>query len=389
MACHVNNNKLESILEQLCDEGFDGITGAVITLLNESMKIDRNRHLQAGPYERNEDRKGYANGYKPKTIKSRIGELTVQVPQVRNSEQEFYPACLEKGLRSERALKAALAEMYVQGVSTRRVKEITEKLCGYEVSSAQVSRVASELDEQLVKWRDRPIGAIRYLILDARYEKVRHGGHVIDNAVLIAHGIDTEGRKCVLGVSVSLSEAESHWRKFLESLVSRGMHGVELITSDAHVGLQAARQAVFPSIPWQRCQFHLQKNAQNYVPKRSMKQEVASDIRAIFNAKNLIEAERLLQLTIKKYSDSAPKLSQWLETNISQGLTVFSFPTQHQKKLRTSNLAERINKEIKRRTRIVGIFPNENACLRLISALLIEIDEEWGQGKIYLNMTEI
>ena len=265
------------------------------------MKLDRTRHLQALPYERSDDRQGYANGYKPKTVNSKLGKLTLSVPQVRDSDDEFYPSCLEKGLRSERALKAALAEMYIQGVSTRKVKAITEALCGYEVSSSQVSRITKELDGEFEQWRTRPLGKIRYLMVDARYEKVRHGGHVIDNAVLVAHGIDDEGKKRILGVSVSLSESEVHWRSFLESLVKRGLHGIELIISDAHSGLKAARKSVFPSVPWQRCQFHLQQNAQGYVPKKSMKQAVANDIKAIFTAPNLDEAQRLLQLTTEKY----------------------------------------------------------------------------------------
>lgn len=389
MAYRVKDNIIEDVLEKLCDEGFDGITGALVTLLNEAMKLDRSRHLQAGLYERSDNRQGYANGYKPKTIKSRIGELSVQIPQVRDSEEEFYPGCLDKGIRSERALKTALAEMYVQGVSTRKIKAITEELCGYEISSSQVSRVTKELDSSLEQWRNRSISQIKYLILDARYEKVRHGGHVIDNAVLIAYGVDYEGVRHVLGVSVSLSEAEVHWREFLESLVARGLHGLEYIVSDAHTGLKAARKAVFPGVLWQRCQFHLQQNAQAYVPKKSMKKDVAEDIRAIFNAKNLNEAKRLLQLTIKKYQDNAPKLAEWMEANLSEGLIVFELPPQHRKKLRTSNMAEKVNKEIKRRTKIAAIFPNSNSCLRLVSAILVEMDEEWGQGRKYLNMGEI
>ena len=386
MACETNDIKVGGIIEQLCDEGFDGITGAVITLLNEAMKLDRTRHLQASPYERSDDRQGYANGYKPKTVNSKLGKLTLSVPQVRESDEEFYPSCLEKGLRSERALKAALAEMYIQGVSTRKVKAITEALCGYEVSSSQVSRITKELDGEFEQWRTRPLGKIRYLMVDARYEKVRHGGHVIDNAVLVAHGIDDEGMKRIVGVSVSLSESEVHWRSFFESLVKRGLHGIELIISDAHSGLKAARKSVFPSVPWQRCQFHLQQNAQGYVPKQSMKQAVANDIKAMFTAPNLDEAQRLLQLTTEKYREKAPLLSAWMEENIPEGLTIFSFPQEHWKKLRTSNLAERVNKEIKRRTKIVGIFPNCDSCLRLVTALLVEMDEEWAQGRAYLKL---
>ena len=222
-------------------------------------------------------------------------------------------------------------------------------------------------------------------MLDARYEKVRHGGHVVDNAVLIAHGIDYDGNKRILGVSVSLSENEVHWRNFLESLVQRGLHGLKLIISDAHSGLKAGKRLVFPSVSWQRCQFHLQQNAQSYVPKQSLKKVVAKDIRNIFNAPSLDESERLLSLAIDKYRSLAPKLSTWMEENIKEGLTIFNFPEGHWKKLRTSNLAERINKEIKRRTKVVGIFPNEASCLRLVSALLIEIDEDWMQGRKYLK----
>lgn len=386
MTCEANGTKVGEIIEHLCEEGFHGITGAVITLLNEAMKLDRTRHIQARPYERSDDRQGYSNGYKPKTVNSRLGKLALKIPQVRDSDEEFYPSCLEKELRSERALKAALAEMYIQGVSTRKVKAITEALCGYEVTSSQVSRITKELDEQFEQWRNRPLGKIRHLLVDARYKKVRHGGHVIDNAVLIAYGVDDVGRKRILGVSVSLSEAEVHWRQFLESLVKRGLHGLELVISDAHSGLKAARQAVFPSVPWQRCQFHLQQNAQSYVPKQSMKKAVANDIKSIFTAPNLNEAQRLLQLTVEKYKARAPRLSEWMEENISEGFTIFSFPQEHWKKLRTSNLAERVNKEIKRRTKIVGIFPNCNSCLRLVTALLVEMDEEWEQGRNDLNM---
>ncbi|HBI22369.1 MAG TPA: IS256 family transposase [Legionella sp.] len=386
MACETNDIQVGGIIEQLCNEGFEGITGAVITLLNEAMKLDRTRHLQALPYERSDDRQGYANGYKPKTVNSKLGKLTLSVPQVRDSDEEFYPSCLEKGLRSERALKAALAEMYIQGVSTRKVKAITEALCGYEVSSSQVSRITKELDAEFEQWRTRPLGKTRYLMVDARYEKVRHGGHVIDNAVLVAHGIDDEGMKRIIGVSVSLSESEVHWRSFFESLVKRGLHGIELIISDAHSGLKAARKSVFPSVPWQRCQFHLQQNAQGYVTKKSMKQAVANDIKAIFTAPNLVEAQRLLQLTTEKYREKAPLLSAWMEENIPEGLTIFSFPQEHWKKLRTSNLAERVNKEIKRRTKIVGIFPNCDSCLRLVTALLVEMDEEWALGRAYLKL---
>ena len=387
MACRVNDNNLQGAIELIAENGFDGMAEAVSLLVNEAMHVERNRHLQAKPYERTDERQGYANGYKNKTLKSRLGKLDLLVPQV--CDGDFYPSVLEKGLRSERALKLAVAEMYVQGVSTRRVKEITEVLCGFEVSSTEVSRVSKEMDKELEKWRQRPLGKMCYLILDARYEKVRQNGCVVDSAVLIAHGVDEHGKRRVLGMSVSLSEAEVHWRTFMESLVKRGLNGLTLIVSDAHSGLRSARRAVFPSVPWQRCQFHLQQNAQRYISKRSLKSSVAADIRSVFNAPNRDEANRLLKLLIEKYQKTQPSLSQWMEENIPEGLSIMAFPAAHQRRMRTSNMAERTNKEIRRRTRVVGIFPNVDACLRLVTAILIETDEDWQQGKIYLSMDEL
>jgi transposase-like protein len=222
--------------------------------------------------------------------------------------------------------------------------------------------------------------------LDARYEKVREGGHVIDCAVLIAVGIGEDGKRKVLGVSTALSEAEVHWRSFLQSLQKRGLNGIKLITSDDHAGLKAALRTVFPSVPWQRCQYHLQQNAQTYVPKQEMKKEVASEIRAIFNAPDKEDAERLLKKFIDKYETKAPRLASWAEGNLPEGFTVFKFAEEHRVKLRTSNMLERLNKEIRRRTRVVTVFPNEASCLRLISAVLMETSEEWETGRVYLKV---
>jgi transposase-like protein len=366
---------------ELVEKGLDGLPEMMRILINQAMQAERSKYLQADEYERTEDRKGHANGFKPKTVKTRMGEITFAVPQVR--EGGFYPSALEKGLRSERALTITLAEMYVQGVSTRKVKAITEQLCGVEISATQVSRATAQLDEILQEWRERPLGKIIYLYLDARYEKVRVAGQVRDVAVLVATGITPEGERQVLGVSVSLSEHETHWKAFLKGLKDRGLHGMELIISDDHEGLGAARRAVFGSVPWQRCQFHLQQNAGAYLPKQSMRLEVAADIRSMFNATDRKTAERLLQEAIQKYAVSAPRLSAWLEDNLSEGFTVFEFPLEHRRMIRTTNSLERINKEIRRRTRVVGVFPNETSCLRLISALLMEISEEWQIGKHY------
>lgn len=374
----------EEFLEPILEHGLDVLPELIETVVNAAMQIERQRHLGAGLYERSPERRGYANGYKPKTVATRLGKITFQVPQVR--EGDFYPNSLEKGVRSERALKLALAEMYVQGVSTRKVAKITEQLCGFEVSSTQVSQAAAALDEQLEAWRQRPLGRSRYLWLDAHYEKVRHGGQVRNLAVLKAVGLNEEGKRMVLGVSVSLSEHEVHWRTFLQSLVKRGLSGVQLITSDDHQGLEKARCAVFGGVPWQRCQFHLQQNAQAYVPRQEMKSQVAADIRAIFNAPDRTEAEALLARMVAKYEKKAAALATWMETNIPAGLTVFDFPAKHQRRLRTANGLERLNREVRRRSRVAVLFPNVASCLRLATAVLMEISEEWETGRTYLRL---
>ncbi len=378
-------------LEHLTDCGFDGMANAIQILMDEAMKIERSEFLEAGPYERRPERTGYANGYKPKRVKTRVGEITLAVPKVRGlpeGQEPFYPNSLERGLRSERALKVAIAEMYVQGVSTRKVAKITREMCGTEISSQQVSRAAKLLDDELETWRSRPLGEYPYVILDARYEKVRHGGQVLSVALLIAVGVDTDGKRTVLGVSVSLSEAEVHWREFLKSLVARGMHGIKQITSDSHAGLKAAHQAVLSGVAWQRCQFHLQQNAGSYVPRVEMRKPVAADIRAIFNAQDRHEAERLLGMTVERYQETAPKLAEWMELNIPEGLTVFGLPLHHRRMLRTSNLLERLNRELRRRTRVATLFPNEASLLRLATAILVEVSEEWETGRIYIRMDQ-
>ena len=264
----IDTTPISHILEHLTSTGFPGLAHALEILMNEAMKLERSEYLQAGPFERSEDRQGYANGFKTKRVKTRVGELKLAVPKTRGLPEgtpPFYPNSLERGLRSERALTLAVAEMYVRGVSTRKVTNVVSQMCGLEVTSQQVSRAAALLDEELEAWRFRPIGEHPFVILDARYEKVRHGGQVRSMAVLSAIGINSSGRRSVLGVSTSLSEAEVHWRKFLESLFARGLTGIRMVTSDDHLGLKAALNAVLPGALWQRCQFHLQRNAASYL----------------------------------------------------------------------------------------------------------------------------
>jgi putative transposase len=383
---HLLETNLPHELLQLLSESESGqspLAAALRLLLNEAMKVEREAVLGAKPYQRAQTRTGYANGFKPKTLHTRLGPLELAVPQVRG-DVEFYPSTLERGVRSERALKLAIAEMYVQGVSTRKVTQVLEQMCGLEVSSTQVSRCAQLLDEELEQWRTRPLGEMPYLILDARYEKVRQNGSVVSCAVLSAIGIDPQGRRSVLGVSVSLSEAEVHWRDFLASLQSRGLHGVQLIVSDSHAGLKAACAARFAGVAWQRCQFHLMQNALHLVPRQEHKSEVVQGLRSVFDAPDRGEATCRLRLLVERYEKSMPRLSKWLEENVSEGLNVFSLPVEQRRRLRTTNMLERLHKEIKRRTRVATLFPNEASLLRLVSAVLAETSQEWECGKVYL-----
>jgi putative transposase len=379
-----DDNQPSPAVQHILQNGMQGIAEAIALIFNQAMQIERSQVLQAQPHERTDKRTGYANGFKPKTVATRVGDIRLAVPQVRG-ELEFYPSSLEKGLRSERALKLAIAEMYVQGVSTRKVTTILQEMCGLEVSSTQVSRVSAELDGELEKWRNRPLGEFKIIILDARYEKVRIDGTVRSCAVLIAIGINSEGKRSVIGTSAKLSEAEVHWRDFLASLQERGLHGVEFIVSDQHAGLRAALQARFPGVLWQRCQFHFQQNAMAYVPSVHLREEVARDIRSIFNSADLAEAQRRLKLVAEKYKQSAAKLAEWLQANAAECLAVFQRPEHQRRKLRTTNSLERLNKEIKRRTRVATLFPNEKSLERLVTALLSEISDEWETGKTYLN----
>lgn len=224
------------------------------------------------------------------------------------------------------------------------------------------------------------------MILDARCEHIRHVGQVVSCAVLVAIGIDTWGRRSILGVSVSLSEAEVHWRDFLVSLQSRGLHGVRLVVPDAHGGLKEALKAHLSGVPWQRCRIHLIENALAFVPEPGMRKAVVASIRAVFDAPERTEAQRQLDLAVKKHRTSAPRLVKWLEANIPEGLAIFALPPGHRRRLRTINMLERLNNELKRRTRVAGLFPNEASALRLVSAVEMEIREEWETSRKYLTM---
>jgi len=382
MAYDTDYTLLEQVIQMLAANKDNKFSRVIETVVNEAMKLERAQALQAQPYERTDERTGYANGFKDKTLALATGKVLLKIPQVRGLE--FYPSCIEKGIRSERSLKLAIAEMYVKGVSTRRVSDIVEILCGTEVSSSQVSRLAKELDAEVESWRASPIGQIQYLILDARYESVRVGSQVTKQALLVAIGVDYSGKRHILDTSVANSEAEVNWRVFLEGLVRRGMHGLRMITSDDHSGLRAAIDAVFPGILWQRCQFHLQQNAHAYVTRKDDVPVVSADIRKVFNAPDYENAERYLNQLVETYQKTNPRLAAWADENLREGLSVFHIPENHRRKMRTSNLAERQMKEIKRRTRVVGVFPNAESLLRLAATLLLEQNDQWQNDKRYL-----
>jgi transposase-like protein len=376
----------KTILEHLVSDGVKDLKTVIEILLNEAMKIERQEALKVAPYERSPERVGYANGYKNREYTSRMGSLRIQIPQVRGLS--FYPRCLEKGERCEKALKLAIAEMYIQGVSTRNVQAITEELCGFEISSTQVSRCANLLDEELQKFRERALTAkYAYVYFDAIYEKVRHDHSVIDMATLIAVGVTEDGKREILGISSRLSEAEVHWRAFFEDLQKRGLSGVRLFISDDHAGMGAARKAVFPAVKWQRCQFHMAQNAQSYAPKESMREELGEAVRRIFHSCDYAAAQEEKRKCIERYKISAPAFVKWVESSIDEGLSCFSFPEGHRKRIRTVNGLERLNREIRRRTRVATLFPNVASCQRLITAVLQGVHEEWITGRQYLDMS--
>lgn len=370
---------IDEVMEQLIAQGPGGMAAVFTRLFNLAMRFERENFLGARHYERNDERRGYANGVKSKRIDTPAGTLILDVPKTAGTAEPFYPQSLERGTRSSRALMLAVAEMYVKGVSTRDVADILDKFGINGLSSTQVSRASKLLDHELQQWRERPLGEVSYLILDARYERVRFDGIVRDATVLSAIGVGADSRRSLLGVSVALSEAEVHWRAFLDSLVSRGLRGVRFITSDDHAGLGAARRAVFGGVTWQRCQFHLAQNAIHHAPSQAIRNTIGAELRAVWNAKDLHAANEELLRLVHRYAKISPDLARWLERNIPQGLAVFSLPEPHRLKMRTSNPIERaVQQEIKRRTVKVRVFPSIDALLRLVSAVLVEIDDRWA-----------
>jgi transposase-like protein len=352
--------------------------------LQEMLEGEMTECLGAAPGERTEGRTGYRAGYYSRNLITRIGKLELRVPRDRNGE--FSTALFERYARSEKALVAALAEMYVQGVSTRKIKAITEELCGHSFSASTMSSINKRLDAALDRFANRRLEEdYPYLILDARYEKVREDGVIVHRAVLIAIGINWEGQRHVLAVELANRESQSSWKDFLIRLKERGLSGVEFVVSDDHAGLKKAIREVLTEAAWQRCYVHFLRNALDYLPRKA-DDDCLQELRWIYDRRDIQEAQRDLAAWIGKWQGKYPKLVDWVETNIGETLTFYRLPRAHHKHMKSTNMLERLNEEIKRRTRVVRIFPNTDACLRLIRALCVETHEAWLEDSRYLNM---
>ena len=359
----------------------DIIQVALQRLLEEEITL----HLNADPHERTEERRGYRNGYRSRQLKTRVGTLSLLVPMDR--EGTFKTELFDRYQRSEKALVLSLMEMYLEGVSTRKVKDITEVLCGTSFSKSTVSRLTGQLDADLSAWRERRLGdvAYPYLVVDARYEHVRLGGRVVSQGVLVVKGVREDGQRELLAVDVADSESEATYDALFRRLKERGLHGVQLVTSDDHKGLVAAIQRHFQGASWQRCQVHFLRNARGKVA-RKYQAALKADLKAIYAAPDREWALSLAREVVERWSASHPAVAEWLEVGIEATLACFAFPEPHRRRIRSTNGLERFNQELRRRTRVVRIFPNREACLRLVTALCVEQSEEWLSGRKYLDM---
>jgi transposase-like protein len=347
------------------------------------LEVEMEECLQAGKHERSDQRRGYRSGYYRRRLITRVGTLALRVPQDRSGH--FSTQVFEQYQRSEKALVAALAQMYVQGVSTRKVAAITQELCGHEFSASSISTITARLDGQLAQFSRRPLGeAFPYLVVDARYERVREGGVIVSRAVLVALGIDWQGRRQVLAVEYASRESQGSWREFLLGLQERGLHGVQFVVSDDHPGLKAAIREVLPGAWWQRCYVHFLRNALDYLPRRA-DDDCLQELRWMYERRNVEEARRDLKGWLEKWEGKYPKLCAWAEANIEETWAFYRLPVAHHKHLKSTNLLERFNQEIKRRTLVVRIFPDEESCLRLVRAVAAEQHEEWMEGSRYLQ----
>jgi transposase-like protein len=374
-------------LKALLAEQDDFLRPLIEAVVQQVLEAEMDEAVGAAKSERTTNRTGYRSGYYSRTLVTRVGKLELRIPQDRQGR--FRTEVFERYQRSEKALVAALTEMYVQGVSTRKVKAITEELCGHEFSASTISRMNQGLDRELEQFAKRRLEeSYPYLILDARYEKVREDGVIRSQAVLIAIGIDWEGRRNVLAVELANRESLTSWKDFALGLKQRGLKGVELVISDDHAGLRGAIREVFTEAVWQRCYVHFLRNALDHLPRKS-NDECMTELRWIYDRRTVEEARQDLAAWLKKWGKRYEKLCDWVESNIEETLTFYRLPRQHHKNLKSTNLLERLNEEIKRRTLVVRIFPNTASCLRLVRALAVEMHENWIEATRYLNMEDL
>ena len=377
---------LQEIKELIAGEE-DILRPLIGAVLQEVLEAEMSQALGAEKGERIEGRLGYRSGYYVRSLITRVGRVELRVPQDRQGR--FSSELFERYQRSEKALVGALAEMYIQGVSTRKVKTITEELCGHEFSASAISAINKRLDEELHRFMDRSLEEeFPYLILDARYEKVRENGVIRSRAVLVALGVDWEGRRQVLGVELANRESATSWKEFLLKLKSRGLRGVTLAITDDHAGLKRSLAEVLPEAFWQRCYVHFLRNALDYLP-RKVNDDCLTELRWFYDRRNVEEARRDLVAWLGKWQTKYPKLCEWVEGNIEETFTFYRLPKEHHKHLKSTNMLERLNQELKRRTHVIRIFPNPERCLRLIRALAVEIHEGWLETHCYLNMESL
>lgn len=381
MEAITSNELLQALSKGDAGEAFRGMLHRMI---QEVLEAEMTEALGAEKSERSAGRVGYRSGYYTRKLVTRVGTMELRVPQDR--EGRFSTKLFERYQRSERAFVGALCQMYVEGVSTRKVKKVTEELCGHSFSASAVSRINKKLDKELKAFAQRRLeGEYPYLIIDARYEKVRVGGVIRSQAVLVAIGIDWEGRRQILAVELANRESATSWREFLSGLKSRGLSGVRFIVSDSHEGIRRAVERVLPEAVWQRCYVHFLRNALDHLPRKA-DDDCMTELRWIYDRRTLEEAREDLSAWLEKWLPKYPKLCAWAEENIEQTLSFYRLPRQHHKHLKSTNMLERLNEEIRRRTYVVRIFPDEASCLRLVRALCVEKHEEWLEASRYLNM---
>jgi putative transposase len=380
----------KDVIGQLLQDAFvnrDGLKNLLEQLLQAAMQSEVASHVSARRHERTDQRRGHRNGFKPRTLATRVGQLELQIPQVRACEP-YHPSMFAKWQRSERALLVTCAEMYFQGVSTRNVREVLEAMCDGEISSMTVSRVAQELDEKLARFRHRRLDATQwpYLHIDARYEKVRVDGRVVSQAVLVAVGFDSQGRREVLDWRVGDSESEATWGELFQQLKDRGLKGLRLVTSDAHTGILAAMRRHFQGVSWQRCRVHFKRELGKKVSYTRLK-ELMGELVVVFEPQERVECLRRGEEMACKWESRSPSVAKMLREGLEDCLAVLDFPEPHRKRLQSTNMLENLMKRLKKRSRVVGVFPSRVSCDRLLGAQLIEVNEKWSvESRSYFNM---